>query len=598
MASFEERYELLEVWGRGAHGTVWKARARATGRIVAVKRVRRDPRERAEAWEERLRREAELLGRVRHPGIVEVVEVGFSLDEAWLVTEFVEGGSLEDLLRARGRLAPLEAASLVAQAARALDAAHRAGVVHRDVKPGNLLLAADGSVKITDFGVAGHPGERAGAGEDPGVFVGTPAYTAPEQLRGEPVDARADTWSLGVVLWRCLAGAPPFRGLSVAEIAHRVLHDPVPDPDRALPGVPAPLRSVLRDVLRKDPAERPARAVDMARALEAAVVASGEEGTPAGIPGEAAPVPGAAREQTVLPARRSRGESRGWRTAVTALAAASLVAALVLVSGGTVDSGGKHGPGIVSRPVTGSAARRALVEACERRKGQACAAALGAALAEAPGDDRVFAALGAVLRPSGERKAGNGPGNGAAGRRRVARVRAKKRKHKRTSSAPVTRPRVSHRPGPRPAALERPSARREEEEGETRRDPRGDAGLAGPVEPPGTVPSPGAHEAVPGRGVVELLHPLSEGLVELLVDGRRAGLVRVGPGTAFPPGRPVTMAFSVSPGEHRLLLRVLSATARIELEREWTDSWPPDGFRARRWEVAGRPGRWTLVPAP
>ena len=594
MASFEDRYELLEVWGRGAHGTVWKARTRSTGRIVAVKRVHRDPRERAEAWEERLRREAELLGRVRHPGIVEVLEVGFSLDEAWLVTEFVEGGSLEDLLRARGRLAPLEAASLVAQAARALHAAHRAGVVHRDVKPGNLLLAADGSVKITDFGVAGQPGERAGDGEEPGVFVGTPAYTAPEQLRGQPVDGRADTWSLGVVLWRCLAGEPPFRGLSVAEIAHRVLHDPVPDVDGALPGVPAPVRAVLREVLHKDPGERPATALDMAHALEAAIVACGEEQLPAEPAGQVAAVGGSVRDRTILPGPRRRRPRRGWQVVVAAVAAALLVTAVVLVSGRAGRPGDGAGLRATSGRITGSAARRALVAACERRRERDCAAALGAALVEAPGDDRLFGALGEALRPLPAEGAEEAAGASAA-RTRGTVEPGKRRRQKRTSPKPASRRKERRRPRPRPASVRRPDPGAEE----GRRPAPRQAAERAPARShrPGAVVAP-VPEPSPGRGVVEVRHPLAEGLVELLVDGRRAGLVRVGPGTAFPPGTPVTVAFSVSPGEHRLLLRVLSATARIELEQEWTEFWPSDGFRARRWQVIGGQGRWALSAAP
>ena len=607
MASFEERYELLEVWGRGSHGTVWKARARSSGRIVAVKRVRRDPRERAEAWEERLRREAELLGRVRHPGIVEVVEVGFSLDEAWLVTEFVEGGSLEDMLRARGRLAPLEAASLVAQAARALHAAHEAGVVHRDVKPGNLLLAADGSVKITDFGVAGQPGERPCDGEAPGIFVGTPAYTAPEQLRGDPVDARADTWALGVVLWRCLAGEPPFRGLSVAEIAHRVLHDPVPDPDAALPHVPAPLRDVLRRILRKEPGERVETALELARLLEAAIVACGEE-EQGGAAGARPRDRGAAgRERTVLPAPSGHEIPRRWRAAAGAIAAAMLVTALVLLAGTGAGPAREPGAGTRSRGATGSAARRALVAACGERGGRECAAALAAALAEAPGDGRVFGALGEALgggRTAGRESAGGSPGPDEGSECPAAGEAAgKKRKQKRTSPERSRRPKARRPARPRPVRARAtgkprpaPATARQQEQGHPGPGPaRMREGAAGHA--PTAVAGPPA-DSPPGRGVVELRHPLSEGLVELLVDGRRAGLVRVGPGTPFPPGTPVTVAFSVAPGEHRLLLRVLSATARIELERAWTERWEPDAFRARRWEVAGGPGRWELVAGP
>ncbi len=608
MASFEQRYELLEVWGRGTHGTVWKARARRTGRTVAVKRVRRDPRAPADPWKECLRREAELLGRVRHPGIVEVIEVGIGLDEAWLVTEFVEGGSLEDLLRARGRLAPLEAAAIVARAARALDAAHRAGVVHRDVKPGNLLLAPDGEVKVTDFGIAARPGEAA-AGEDPGLFVGTPAYTAPEQLRGEPVDGRGDTWSLGVVLWRCLAGEPPFRGLTVAETVHRVLHDPVPDPADVLPGTPPAVREVLRWSLEKDPDRRPPSALAFARALEEAIVADsgeGEEPPPdrGFLPGRGAPRTGgiAAFSSGEEPAVAGEGRWAG------ILAAAGLALGVLLLAGVPRDREKKQ-PGVVAPAGPGASAG---VTATSCGGGRETALARAAALAGSPGDDRLFRALGSALacsrgideagppaapdrrgettgprRASARRRGGGERFPGGQGRRK-----GRKRGQKRTRPRRVASPEVpgarpprgggpspgagTSRPAPRPARQELPAA---------------------PGEAPAGKPRPAAQRR-PGRGVVEVRHRLPEGVVEVLVDGRRVGLVRVGPGTPFPPGTPVTVAFSVSPGEHRLLLRVLSASARLEVERHWRERWAPDGFRARKWRLTGGAGAWELVPAP
>jgi len=171
----------------------------------------------------------------------------------------------------------------------------------------------------------------------------------------------------------------------------------------------------------------------------------------------------------------------------------------------------------------------------------------------------------------------------------------KRRRQKRTSPKPASRRKERRRPRPRPASVRRPDPGAEE----GRRPAPRQAAERAPARShrPGAVVAP-VPEPSPGRGVVEVRHPLAEGLVELLVDGRRAGLVRVGPGTAFPPGTPVTVAFSVSPGEHRLLLRVLSATARIELEQEWTEFWPSDGFRARRWQVTGGQGRWALSAAP
>jgi serine/threonine-protein kinase len=267
--------EIQEEAGRGAIGVVYRARDRRTGETVAVKVFggltgpAPSPAER-EARQQRWRREADLLQSLSHPNIVAVR--GWILDgeQAGLITEFVEGGSLERLLEERGALSVEQALTIVSQAARALAYAHGRGVVHRDVKPANLLLSADGTVKVSDFGLAAAPAEG-----EPGVLEGTPAYMAPEQLLGQPGDARSDVYALGAVLYRCLTGRLPHPASSVRELTHRVLHDdPIP-PSRVRPGLSPELEAACLTALARRPEQRFESGIAFARRLEEIVVPPG-----------------------------------------------------------------------------------------------------------------------------------------------------------------------------------------------------------------------------------------------------------------------------------------------------------------------------------
>ena len=267
--------EIQEEAGRGAIGVVYRARDRRTGETVAVKIFGGltgppgDP-ARREAQQQRWRREADLLQSLSHPNIVAVR--GWILDgeQAGLITEFVEGGSLERLLEERGALPVEQALTIVSQAARALAYAHGRGIVHRDVKPANLLLAADGTVKVTDFGLAAAPPEG-----EPGVLEGTPAYMAPEQLQGQPGDARSDVYALGAVLYRCLTGRLPHRASSVRELAHRVLHEDPEPPSRWRPGLSPELEAACLTALARRPEQRFESGIAFARRLEEIVVPPG-----------------------------------------------------------------------------------------------------------------------------------------------------------------------------------------------------------------------------------------------------------------------------------------------------------------------------------
>ncbi|MEU9164642.1 serine/threonine-protein kinase [Streptomyces sp. NPDC048424] len=269
------RYRLLEPIGRGGMGIVWRARDEVLARDVAVKEVRApaglDPAELQRMYR-RLEREAWAAARVSHRGVVTVYDVASEDGRPWIVMELVRGLSLADALEAEGPMSPQRAAHIGEQVLAALRSAHDAGVLHRDVKPGNVLIANDGRVVLSDFGIASLEGSSAITMT--GEVVGSPEFLAPERALGREPGPGSDLWSLGVMLYAAVEGVTPFRQATPLDTLRAVVDAELPPPRRA-----GPLEPVLEGLLRKDPAERlpAAEAARMLRVVGAggAVRASG-----------------------------------------------------------------------------------------------------------------------------------------------------------------------------------------------------------------------------------------------------------------------------------------------------------------------------------
>ncbi|MEV0112819.1 serine/threonine-protein kinase [Streptomyces sp. NPDC050844] len=359
------RYRVLAQLGRGGMGVVWRAMDEVLHREVAVKELRTYSDAAGPELADlrvRMQREARAAARVRHPGVVAVHDVAEVEGRPLIVMELIEGPSLDDVLRERGTLDPREAAAIGAKVMEALAAAHRAGVLHRDVKPGNILLESGGGrVVLTDFGIATMDDPADGSSTHltrSGELVGSLDYLAPERAQGQDPGPASDVWALGATLYAAVEGSSPFRRTSTWSTLTAIVAEPLPEPQRA-----GPLSPVLQQLMHKDPQARPD--ADQAVLLLADAAGSGavttalrepapqprqttERSIPSGpppgfgpplaasaaAPHPAAPVPPPSPAAPQQPKRPRRGRALLAAAAVTVVLAATGVTVALLNSGG------------------------------------------------------------------------------------------------------------------------------------------------------------------------------------------------------------------------------------------------------------------------
>jgi serine/threonine protein kinase len=342
-----DRYVLETELASGGMGTIWRARDEVLGRPVAVKilhdRLARDP-----DLLDRFRLEAVAAARLSHPCVVRVFDTGVDDGTCFIVMELFEGRTLEDVLAAQGPLPPGEAAQVLGAILQGLAHAHRQGVVHRDVKPSNILVDGRAEmVKVTDFGIA----KAAFAQDDlttTGNLLGTARYLAPEQVSGGDIDARTDLYSAGVVLYEVLTGMTPFEGdTHIATAMKRLTTDPVP-PGALRPGIPRTLEAVVMQALSRDPTQRFQTAEEMGAALD-----------------RSTPSPGHVRRPSPAPETRSVGRPpgvfRSWMLvplaliALAGLAVGGFLLVERLLEAGTEDQAGAGEGGSLRRLEVASA---------------------------------------------------------------------------------------------------------------------------------------------------------------------------------------------------------------------------------------------------
>ena len=326
------RYEVEDLVGTGGMSSVYRARDSVLGRRVALK-ILHEHFSRDDEYVERFRREARAIARLNHPNIVTVIDRGEFEGRQFIVFEHVRGENLKDHVRRQGPLPVEEALALTHQVARGLGFAHEHGIVHRDVKPQNVLLDESGSPKVTDFGIARSLDPKDGLTET-GAVLGTSDYISPEQASGRRVDERSDQYSLGVLLYELLTGEVPYPADSIMAAAMRHLHDPVPSARERRPDVPPEVDAIIARAMAKDPRDRFPSMAAMEAALEACLADDAGVEAATGVlrtsPGRRPP-PRQARGRRLLPLLLG----------LLVLAAGAL--ALFLLVGRSDDGGGEVG---------------------------------------------------------------------------------------------------------------------------------------------------------------------------------------------------------------------------------------------------------------
>jgi predicted Ser/Thr protein kinase len=346
--TFADRYELTELVGTGGMSSVYKAHDTLLERNVALK-ILHEHYSDDDEFVERFKREARSVAQLSHPNIVTVIDRGEADGRQFIVFEYIDGESLKELLVRSGRLPVVRALELAREIARGLAFAHEHGLVHRDVKPQNVLLNGDGHAKVTDFGIARSLDVEHSVTQT-GTVLGTSNYIAPEQASGQPVDTQTDVYSLGVVLYELLAGDVPFPGENFVSVAMKHVNQPPPNLLDVRRDVPLRVAAAVDRALEKDPNQRFPSMDAFAAELDACLA---ELASPGGGGEEATMVvPAAARAQ---PRRRRRRTYSRWPFVLAALALLALggaIAGFVLLNDNTTGSGSASGPRAI--PLTGA----------------------------------------------------------------------------------------------------------------------------------------------------------------------------------------------------------------------------------------------------
>ncbi len=272
----EDRYRVYERLGVGAFGEVYRGEDLRLSRQVALKRLRLEiiPEvDEVNRARQRFVQEAQVAAGLRHPNMVTVYDIVHTDDYLIMVLELIEGPTLETLLAKRGRFALPEAVQLISPVAMALDHSHSEGVIHRDIKPANVMIEPDGTVKVTDFGIAKI--DTGATLTRTGYLLGTPNYMSPEQARGEELDGRADLFSLGCILYECLVGVKAFDGEHVTAVLLKIVGSELPPLDVESVGLPSELTPFFERALAKDRNERFESGEEMATALREAAIRAG-----------------------------------------------------------------------------------------------------------------------------------------------------------------------------------------------------------------------------------------------------------------------------------------------------------------------------------
>jgi eukaryotic-like serine/threonine-protein kinase len=408
------RYELDGVVGRGGMAEVYRARDLRLDRIVAVKTLREDL-ARDQTFQARFRREAQSAASLNHPSIVAVYDTGEDVaghaPVPYIVMEYVDGRTLRDLLREDRRLLPERAMEITDGVLRALEYSHRNGIVHRDIKPGNVMLTREHNVKVMDFGIARAVSDAQATMTQTAQVIGTAQYLSPEQARGERVDARSDLYSTGCLLYELLTGRPPFTGDSPVAIAYQhVRENPIP-PSRVDPEIPGWADAIVLKAMAKDPGDRYQSAAEMQqdirRALSGMPVAAPTraemyEGTRAMGPGTMQAGPTSA-----IPAYRygpqdqppPGGRSKAWLWVIIGLAAVLLIGSGVYALHYAASKGGTISVPSVAG-LTKAQAKNAIIkeklDPVVRKKHDAIVPA-GHAIGTSPPDGTVVAANSKVI---------------------------------------------------------------------------------------------------------------------------------------------------------------------------------------------------------